>query len=385
MKRSGLILFAVILMLAAALGCQRRPLDYYYRPTCRVILKVDWSNFPETPSGMTAYFYRDGDDAPTVFTTADVHYAELELKAGHYKGFVINQSPDEFWTFGFNRMNSWNEANASLAMTRTKWYQSKTTSRDGVDENAVALAPENLGVAQLEEFDITDEMVERYQAQYADWRTKTKAYDTKVKANASTKSLEDDMNNARAMLDELTVVISTVAYNVISELRVRVYVDGIYNLYSARASMTGLASDYIFSRSRNGDESTVQLLESETWRKTVSDTDPTRGYIESKITTLGLPGITGPISYRDPDLNIFGLSCLLVDLSTQKDNDFPVGNRFTVENGVSGLKLVLNLNLGTLDEPAIALPDVPPYGGTGSGFDATVDDWEEGETVEIPM
>lgn len=375
MKRLGLILGVTVLMILSVVGCKRRPLDYYYRPTCRVILNVDWTHFPETPSGMTAFFYRDGDDTPILYTTAEVHSTELELKAGHYRGFVINQSPEEFWTVGFNHIDVWEEVRASLAVTRTKWY----VTRDGADDSYVSLAPENLGVAHLEEFEITDEMVERYQAQYSEWKTKTKSY-------AETKATESEVDEAKRQLDELTYVINTVAYNVTCELKARVYVQGIYNLYSARASMTGLANDYMFSQRGTGEETTVQLMDSDTWHKTVYDADPTRGYIETSITTLGLPnGIVDHIESRDPSLNLFGLSCLLVDRATQIDADYNVGNSFTIEDGIHGLKLTLNLELGSMDAPAIVLPDVPPYGGDDKGFDATVTDWEEGETIEIPM
>ena len=383
MRRLGIYIGLTVLLLAALCGCKRRPLEYYYRPVCRVVLTVDWSHFPEVPTGMTAFFYRDGDDYPIVHTTAEIPSSEVDLPVGHYRGFVINQSPEEFGTFGFLRMGDYTQARASLLQTRARWYRMKSgETRDGVDESMVSYAPENLGVAPLEEFDITPEMVEEYQAQYAEWKTKTKA-----RANAKTKAdPSDPAAEAKERLDELTYYIETVGYNVVSELYVRVYIQGIYNLYSARASQSGLANDYIFSLGRTGEDTAVELLESGTWFRTVYEPDPTRGYIESKITTLGLPGgVVDQIAGRDPALNLFGLSCLLVDRTTQIDADFNVGNKFTVEEGVNGYKLLFRLVLGSWEEPAVILPDVPPYGGDDGGFDATVGDWEEGETIEIPM
>lgn len=383
MRRLGMYIGMTVLLLAALCGCKRRPLEYYYRPVCRVVLTVDWSPFPEVPTGMTAFFYRDGDDAPIIHTTAEIPSTEVDLPAGHYRGFVINQSPSEFGTLGFLRMNDYYQSRASLLQTRAKWYRMKSETRDGVDDNMVSYAPENLGVAALPEFDITPEMVEEYQAVYAEWKTKTKA---RASANTHTKADSDPVIEVKERLDALTYYIKTIGYNVISELRVRVYIQGIYNLYSARASQDGLANDYLFSTDRTGDELAVELLESGTWKRTVYDADPTRGYIESSITTFGLPGgVVDQIASRDPSLNLFGLSCLLVDRTTQIDADFHVGNMFTIEEGVNGYRRILNLVLGTMAEPAVTLPDVPPYGEDDSGFDAVVSDWEEGETIEIPM
>ena len=86
------------------------------------------------------------------------------------------------------------------------------------------------------------------------------------------------------------------------------------------------------------------------------------------------------------------MSCLLRDLTTQLDIPFNVGHKFEVEKYEIGIgtqvtisiRLVLKLEIG-YDHP-IELPEVPNAGDDNtSGFDATVDDWDEGETVEIPM
>ena len=101
----------------------------------------------------------------------------------------------------------------------------------------------------------------------------------------------------------------------------------------------------------------------------------------------GLPGkLIGDLAMRSADLNLFSLECLLVDLTTRKDQDYNVGNKFTLQLGIEGLKLALELELGTSTAPAVVLPDVPPAGGSsGGGFDATVSEWQTGDTVEIPM
>ena len=374
---------SALLLTAALAACERRSLEYYYRPTCRVVLNVDWSHLTETPTGMSAFFYKDGGDVPIVINTDEVNSTGVDLPEGHWKCFVMNYGPDEYFYFlefaGMYGADPYG-AEAFLRQTRSRWYvSSKADVRAGVDASAVGFEPENLAIALAEEFDITKDMVEKYQAQYADWKTKTK---TKTKSSKA----EDDVTESKNRLDGLTYYINTVAYSAISELNVRVYIQGIYNLYSARASMDGLAENYLLYAGHPGTAEVVQLLESETWVRTVDSSDPTKGYIENSIKVLGLPGILpDDLSTRAPELNTFGLSCLLVDRTTQCDFDFPVGDKFSVELGIHGIKLSLNLVLGSIDDPGVTLPDVPPAGDSSGGMDAVVDDWETGETVEIPM
>lgn len=379
MKR--LLKIALFVLLAIAASCERRPLEYYYNPTCKVVLTVDWTHLLRQPTGMTAYFYRDGYDTPISMTTADIGATEINLPEGHYRCFVMNQSPNEFWTLGFNNMDSFTTARADIVEDGSKWFvRKRDTGTRATDPTAVGRQPEDLAIAVTAEFDITEDMVERYQEQYAEWKTKTR------EASARSDSRADlEIQEAKNKLDGLTYYINTTAYNTVSELKVRVYVDGIYNLYSARASMDGLALGYMLYEGYPSTEEIVQLME--TWTKHVDDADPTKGYIESSIRTFGLPGkLIGDLAMRSADLNLFSLECLLVDLTTRKDQDYNVGNKFTLQLGIEGLKLALELELGTSTAPAVVLPDVPPAGGSsGGGFDATVSEWQTGDTVEIPM
>ena len=77
-----------------------------------------------------------------------------------------------------------------------------------------------------------------------------------------------------------------------------------------------------------------------------------------------------------PEENYFYLSLLLVDGETQVDAPFYVGDRITRDPVKEN---TWNLIL-TLEDP---LPDVAPETGPGAGFDATVDDWEEGEDITV--
>ena len=102
-KRNLWLLFLLLVM--AAFGCQRRPLEIMYRSTVRVIVKCVWNveAYPEgdKPSGVTMYFFRDGEFYNSI-TTSNVDSCEVQLEKGHYKMYMISQSPEEFW-----KMSPW--------------------------------------------------------------------------------------------------------------------------------------------------------------------------------------------------------------------------------------------------------------------------------------
>jgi hypothetical protein len=80
--------------------------------------------------------------------------------------------------------------------------------------------------------------------------------------------------------------------------------------------------------------------------------------------------------------NNFILDVLLVDNKTILQFPFQVGDAFVKQTGTDEThELSINLEI-YMDSP---LPDVKPEGGSGSGFDATVDDWGPEENVDINM
>ena len=98
-NRRWLIPFALLLAICFV-GCQRRPLETMYSSTIRVIVRCIWkvNAYPEKPTGVTLYFFRTGDALPRIITTSNVDSCEVQLPAGHYKLFMITQSPEEYWT-----------------------------------------------------------------------------------------------------------------------------------------------------------------------------------------------------------------------------------------------------------------------------------------------
>jgi len=356
----------VPIFLSIFAGCDRRPLELYFSPEAQILVKCDWSGFPEVPTGMTMYFFKDGETDPKVITTSDVYQTKVSLEAGHYKMYLINQSPNEFGSFAFKGMDAYTTTGSYLTSITSQWYTTKA------DTSIIGHDPENLGVGIADEFDITPELVEQYQAIYT--RYKEHIY-------SKTESGSDD-EDYQAELDKLTKEVDVIAYNVVSQLNIKVYVNNIYNLRSARASLTGMAGGYLLTKSSTTDGTATQLME--TWSKTINSSDATKGYIETSITTLGLPGGILTTEGREASLNLLSLSLLLVDNSTIKNFEFNEGNNIKIERGAQGIKLELNIVIGTESDPAIVLPDVDPTPDqSGGGFSAKVDDW--GEQIDVPI
>ena len=160
MRRFGHII-AVLVALAAAFACQRRPLENLESATSRVIVKCLWevSVYPDgiKPDGISLYFFRDGAYYSSI-TTSNVDSCEVQLPVGRYRMYMINQSPEEYWRETFQNMTSFDNASASLTETSVRWV---TRS----DDEAIVENPDKLicaGVSQ--EFEITQEMTEEYPA-----------------------------------------------------------------------------------------------------------------------------------------------------------------------------------------------------------------------------
>ena len=133
MRRFGHIIVAVVALMAA-FACQRRPLENLESATSRVIVKCVYPDGIK-PDGISLYFFRDGAYYSSI-TTSNVDSCEVQLPVGHYKMYMINQSPEEYWRVTFQNMTSFDNASASLTETSVRWV---TRS----DDEAVVENPDN--------------------------------------------------------------------------------------------------------------------------------------------------------------------------------------------------------------------------------------------------
>ena len=367
---------AAVLLTVLMGGCQRRPLETFYRSTIRVIVKCLWkvSMYPDgiKPSGVTLYFFKDGQFFTSI-TTANVDSCEVQLPKGTYQMYMISQSPEEYWKMEFEHMTDFNAADATLRTTSTpNWISTRGVLDDPVVEN-----PEILYAGVSEQFVITDQMTEEYQENYV----KLKALKSKAASDPATKgTLDDEIEHYEERIQYYTIRIPIEPQNIVSQLWVSIYAGNADVLKSVRASTSGMAKTFELTQFTTNDESAIQIISE--WRLTMDNPQERIGHIDGIITTFGLPNGEAPTAQRDSTLNV---SALLIDNSTVADYVFDVGDKIQELPPNQGYRNLYRLIFGSKEEPMITLPDVQPVNGKTSGMDATVDDWEDGETVEIPM
>ena len=333
-------LFSLLGVLMLLVSCNHHELCYSHPHTAKVRVNVDWSEFvEEDPTGMTVMVYPADGGKPYTVLTHTLDGASFNLFEGVYHTLAFNQSVSEFGSLEFRQMEKYDKAEVVSATQDSRWYEGRA------DGGRVVTQPEWIGSHREEGAMVTRQMVQA------------------MRQEGKYRSGE----GAEYVLSNL------VPQNMVYTVHARVYVEGIYNLRSARAALDGMAEGYRFAMARPSHVSATYLMEE--WEMTVDKSDPTRGYIDTYLYCFGLPdGHQGTA-----DENLFTLSVLLVDNKTVLNFPFMVGDKF--EQGDTSVRLSLNLEL-ELAEP---LPDVKPEGGSGSGFDATVEDWGEEIEHDIQM
>ena len=356
-----MVMMTLMTLVTMAASCHRRPLYIVDDPGVKVIVKVLWKVdvYPEgiKPSGVSMYFFRDGQFYRSE-TTANVDSCAVQLEPGRYRLFMISQSPDEFNQLEFFDMHSWDKARASIAETKSRWYYSKA------DDEVVMGNPDLMVAGISDEFEVTEDMVEEYQRYHY---------------TPFAEDQEDSSDSEYTRTQYFTVRVPVHPKNIVSQFWVTIYSDNADVLRSVRASTSGMARTFLLTEDRTGDDEGTQLITD--WSLTMDDPVRRVGHLDGKITTFGFPRGEMPSPARDSTLNV---STLLVDNSTVEHYVFNVGDKITAGEPPTGYRSLYRLIFGSVEKPEIHPPDVEPE-GDASGFDATVEDWEEGEAVDIPM
>lgn len=365
--------FVALLMLS---GCHMSELTYDYHPFCEVGLYVDWSCLEEPPKGMTAMFYPQDGGEVVKHLSNDVHETTVHLREGIYNVILFNKDEGGFGTIGFKGMDKFQTARIhAVESSGAKGWYSKA------DNELVAAQPEPFAVAILTDFEVTEDMIHaqiiaRSEAK-AKSKSKTKAADTKVETKAQ---------------------ISLAPKNIISDGSIIVDVDGYHNLRSARGSITGMADNHILYAGKTGSEEVTHLLES--WDKNSDESDYTKGQINCKFTSFGMPDLllsrTDEQTWENAMLHI---EVLLVDNKETRNFSFRIGDKIDISQETERITLNIELGEGIKPEPnpdippgegegsshPIFLPNVKPEGSSSSGFDAEVSDWGQEVDIIVPL
>lgn len=363
------ILLAATVVLVAIIGCVRRPLYVMEGNSIRVMVRILWKAkfYPDgiKPSGVSLYFFRN-DEFYMQYSTSEVDSCSVQLEPGHYKLYMISQSPEEYGQMEFVNMTDYDRASVNVNETKSKWYTKKDPKETLIGN------PELMTAGVSDEFDVSEDMVYEYQYyQYELKRLRQTAlkddiYDTRVAA-------------AEAAVDYYTIRVPVYPKSVVSQYWVTIYSDNADVLQAVRASTSGMARSFELTHDVTGPEEGTQFITQ--WSLTIDDPGKRVGHVDGKITTFGFPKGDLPSPQRDSTLNV---AALLVDNETVEDYVFNVGDKITLEEPPVGYRHLYRLVLGSVSAPAIHPPDVkPPSGSVSGGFTAGVAEWDEEQNVEI--
>lgn len=352
MKLKRLIWTIVAAAAIVATGCAIEP-PLHLRMALRVIVKVLWKAevYPDgvKPSGVSMYVFRDGSYYQQ-HTTADVDSSAVHLEPGRYRLYMISQSPEEFAWMEFSNLDDFDAASVQVKETKSSWYTREP-------EEVLIGNPEMMTVGVSDYFEVTKEMLEEYQ---------------KATDGVDEQTLE-------GLVRYYTIRVPLTPKSIVSQYWITIYSDNADLLKAVRASTTGMARSFYLTQDTTGPDFGTQIISD--WKLTIDDPISRVGHLDGYVTTFGFPNGELPSADRDASLNI---ATLLVDNKTVEDYIFKVGNLITAEDPPDGYRMVYRLILGTETAPVIHPPNVRPP-EESSGFDATVDDWGEGEAVEVDM
>ncbi len=349
-----LYIIAIAIVALATLSCERRELTYDYSPYCEVVLNVDWSNMSEAPTGMTIMAYPQDGGTPTTIQSNTVTSGTLKLPAGVYNILVFNQIPSDFGTVSFRGMDQWDTAEvySNETTSNVSWASSKS-------EATTVREPEDIAVATYTDVEICEDCIEKSTAQYK-------------------------LTGERIVIETIDLKPNIV----IKRTLVRVRVDGIGNLLSTRAVLTGMSEGYNFSTQQSTETRASHFFED--WEIVDYDYGEQYGETYAYFASFGIPSTTTSTRATDDWTGSIYIQMLLVDNETiiehaatvtiasnsdvtdtyvDADIDVDIETNVIVEVGFSDDE----------DDSMPVLPDVKPEGSSDSGFSAEVEDWGEEE------
>lgn len=307
------------------------------------LIQADWSQYTvdDDLNGMTVHCFNSDAGNAVSLATHNTEEARLNLPIGTYDVAVFSNTPDEYSFVEFDGMDRFDTAELNAVnLEQESWY----------DEDRLIMAPEWMGVDYIHGFEVTQDMA------LATAGTNCKCIDCECCATHAP--------------SEGFLIGKVTPLNVIWTLKVKVHIEGIHNLRSARGAISGLADGYKFSLEFAKETTAAQLLSN--WELTLDENDPTIGEIEVSVLTFGLPyGHGGRF-----DANPFSIQLLLVDDETVCSKNFQVVDGIEVDEETQTISIYIDYG-----EP---LPNVDPNYGDGA-FKAEVDDWGDGGDVNVDM
>ena len=376
------IFLLLILLLLTTIGC-RRDLWIYQDKFKQIELDIDWRNYfrdtqlyPNTPDpdGMTLWFFpKDGRPAYTL-TTSEVRHYETYLSKGDYEALVIDYSPMEYGRQEFVGMDF---ARTAKVQSVASSYQPDSipelfgpaaygSKLPKVNENglySVAWEPENIANDTLQ------------------MTVETGEYDKYIPYEERN-TYQSTLVNQQFQMQPLII-----PWNI----RIRIYVKGIYYIYKTMATVAGLADGYYLVDCKTSE--TPCLLQVDDWEvHTAKDSSAVAGglgYIAKTFKTWGPMNFTNrgydinkkqgvdELASRPADEVQINIKFLLRDRKTVRYYHFKVGNLMRCYWNEYALRI--DLENGFDGQPD--LPEVDAYNGID--LDGVVVPWADGGDAEL--
>lgn len=337
MRRAYIGILSLLFMtLFIQTGCHRRPLEMEYRDGAQVSVVFDWSKSQLDPDGKTVLFYKDGESSP-IIKISHRDTVTLWLQVGVYSVIGFNETFEDFDNISFR--------NTDRFSTIEAYVQEEGTIKATGD--IVSAEPDILATAVVGEFFVTADMVE-------ETRTRT---NTKI----PTKTLSPTLT---LLLEPQRVVYPAV---------VDAYVEGMHNITSAGAYITGFTESIFLGTNKTSIYSTIQKC---TFTQQIFDEGSTKnGHLIGNFNCFGL--------HDEQDMQAISgytldFRSVLRDGSLYEQSIVIDKNITTVyiEIGVEIRVQVGSLSPGNNDP--IIIPDVEGE----SGWDIEVGEWED---VVVPI
>ncbi len=336
MRHFPLMLLAAVMMTLTSCGedsfLNRREFVDYGDKASELLLRVDWDTYADgRPTGMSLYTYNEEGDGERLVTN-DVDSVPLRRPDGRYRLMLFNLSTDEFGSMNFSRMDDIDSARVMLTTVTQRanrsWDKGVVYQRD----------PEQLYVA-----------------------LDTLVFPPELMATRAT--------------DTVRYVVVERPRPLVSRLVIRVRIENIRGMRSVEGSINGFSAGCRLADGVGTDSTGTHLLD--TWKTTVDSVGAENGYITTSITTFGLP----PGSGHKAGDNVLKLAFTMAD-NTIRVYTFDVGDKFeVVANDEFHSSLSYQMTLyGQLAD--VKLPEVKPSDNAG-GFNAEVDDWDDGGDYDI--
>ena len=368
------LLFVAVLSQLLALvfvACERRPLEVIVDETVKVRIVVKWKiNFVElygeTPNGMTIMIWGSKGGAPIIRTT-NADNITVALEPDTYHMVIFNELADDYAPY----LHFLDADNYDLMVCRATTFTIGGT-RSWDDGTTYIYTPEDPRIAvALDTFDITPEMVMSDTTVFIPYE--------QYRDNGFVKYHES----------ELVYEIPEVPWPMTVDLYVELKMRNYQSLKTVEGNISGMADGFYLSHIIRTSESGAIRFNPEEWTRTryqYGDSGDSLGVVTTRVASFGLPYGKELLSERDSTDNVLRLNLTLTNDSVVS-RQFNVGKyiRYITPTGeearIRYRQDLENLRLEIILPDIIDLP--PVHSNAGAGFDARVDEWENGGTFDV--